>query len=172
MPSRASIIVCPSASPELVGKERQRKMLVTSQSQRCLAGYIYSSTGFGESSAEQVFGGFCIIAEAGKVLAKNHDLFEPVRIQADIDIQNLWNMRLQKSAFSQLDPPQVESIDVGVLPLVEKPKRFYSRLPFLANKLEANFKRCEKIFSIQVAALVKRISSLKDKKIIVVFLVD
>ena len=38
-----------SASNELVGKNNYRKQLVTQQAARCIAGYVYVSSGFGEA---------------------------------------------------------------------------------------------------------------------------
>src|SRR6185312_12690372 len=46
----ATLICNPSASNELLGKSAYRKELVRSQSARCLAAYVYASSGPGESS--------------------------------------------------------------------------------------------------------------------------
>lgn len=58
----ANIIFNLSASNELTGKHEYRRRLIEQQSARCMAGYIYASSGFGESSTDLVFTGNAIIA--------------------------------------------------------------------------------------------------------------
>ena len=48
----ANIIANLSASNDLVGKSDYRRELVSQQSARCVAGYIYCSSGIGESSTD------------------------------------------------------------------------------------------------------------------------
>src|SRR5690554_846194 len=61
----AELIFNLSASNELVSKHSYRKSLVTQQSGRCHAAYIYASAGVGESTTDMVFSGACLIAENG-----------------------------------------------------------------------------------------------------------
>ena len=70
----ATIIVNPSASNDLIGKREYRRNLVKMQSGRCRAGYIYASSGAGESSTDLVFSGHCMIAENGRLLAESTDI--------------------------------------------------------------------------------------------------
>ncbi len=53
----ATILVNPSAGPDLVGKADYRRDLVRMQSARCLAAYVYAGSGPGESTTDVVFGG-------------------------------------------------------------------------------------------------------------------
>ncbi|HRX42736.1 MAG TPA: nitrilase-related carbon-nitrogen hydrolase, partial [Clostridia bacterium] len=66
----AQLIFNLSASNELVGKSEYRKELVSSQSARCICGYVYASAASSESTTDLVFGGHCIVAENGKILAE------------------------------------------------------------------------------------------------------
>src|SRR5262245_9020893 len=59
----ATVLVNLSASNEVIGKAAYRRQLVVNQSGRCLAAYVYSSCGVGESTTDVVFGGHCLIAE-------------------------------------------------------------------------------------------------------------
>ena len=52
-----------SASNDVVGKDAYRRQLVTMQSAKLLCGYVYSSAGAGESTADLVFGAHQLIAE-------------------------------------------------------------------------------------------------------------
>ena len=58
----ADIIVNLSASNETISKQAYRKQLIAQQSARCLCGYVYASSGFGESTTDLVFSGSSLIA--------------------------------------------------------------------------------------------------------------
>ena len=60
-----------SASNEVIGKVGYRRELVSSQSGRCIAAYVYASCGVHESTTDLVFGGHCLIAENGSILAES-----------------------------------------------------------------------------------------------------
>jgi NAD+ synthase (glutamine-hydrolysing) len=66
----ANVLLNLSASNETIGKARYRSNLVTSQSGRCIAAYVYSSSGPSESTTDIVFGGHCMIAEGGSMLVE------------------------------------------------------------------------------------------------------
>ena len=51
-----------SASNEVLGKDAYRRQLVTMQSAKLLCGYLYSSSGAGESTSDLVFGAHQLIA--------------------------------------------------------------------------------------------------------------
>ena len=97
----ATIIVNPSASDELVGKSEYRKSLVISQSARCICGYIYSSSGIGESSSDVLYGGHAIIAENGILNTENSRFGQESEIiYTEIDCQRLSSTRKSESSFS------------------------------------------------------------------------
>ncbi len=90
-----------SASNDLTGKAAYRRELVTSQSGRCIAGYVYSSCGAGESSTDVVFGGHCLIAENGMLLAESKRFGrEPTLLVADLDLERLAHDRMKQGSFS------------------------------------------------------------------------
>ena len=62
----ATIIVNCSASNETVGKDAYRNQLISGQSARLIAGYVYANAGDGESTTDVVFGGHNLIA-SGRV---------------------------------------------------------------------------------------------------------
>lgn len=59
----AEIIFNLSADNEGVGKQDYLKALLAQQSARCLAGYVFSGAGFGESTQDVVFAGKALIYE-------------------------------------------------------------------------------------------------------------
>ena len=67
----ATVLVNLSASNEVIGKAAYRRQLVVNQSGRCMAAYVYASCGVWESTTDVVFGGHCLIAENGTLLAES-----------------------------------------------------------------------------------------------------
>lgn len=89
-----------SASPESVGKHAYLRQLVAQQSARTLAGYVYCSAGFGESSTDLVFAGNGIVAENGRILRESGRFrLEEQLVVADIDIQRLEFERRRNTSF-------------------------------------------------------------------------
>ena len=78
-----------SASNITIGKSDYRHQLVRSQSARCLAAYLYSSAGAGESSTDLAWDGHALIAENGEMLATSERFGDDSHlIAADIDQSN------------------------------------------------------------------------------------
>lgn len=101
----ATLIVNPSASDEVLGKAAYRRELVRSQSARCLAGYAYAGASPGESTTDVVFGGHCLIAENGVLLAETPRFrFNTQMALADLDVQLLTHERITNSSFSTALP--------------------------------------------------------------------
>lgn len=94
----ASIICNLSASNELVGKDRHRLDLVKIQSSRLICGYLYASSGDGESTQDVVFSSHNIIAENGKILKEGRK-FRNDFIISEIDVKKLAFERSKKSTF-------------------------------------------------------------------------
>ena len=69
----ATVLLNLSASNITVGKADYRHQLVASQSARCLAAYLYSAAGFGESTTDLAWDGHALIYRerhaAGRVAA-------------------------------------------------------------------------------------------------------
>lgn len=59
----ATVICNPSASVETTTKESYRRSLVSNQSARLLAAYIYADAGEGESTQDVVYSGHHLICE-------------------------------------------------------------------------------------------------------------
>ena len=96
----ATVLANLSASNEVIGKATYRKQLVAGQSGRCLAGYVYSACGVGESTTDLVFGGHCIIAENGNVVVESERFRRGGHLLvADIDLDRLVHDRVQTNSF-------------------------------------------------------------------------
>ena len=157
----ANLIFNLSASNELIGKHAYLRSLICQQSARCIAGYVYASAGFGESSTDLVFAGNGIIAENGTLLRESERFsMEEQLVISEIDIQNLQNDRRINTSFMQgyLN----HNMDNGTVVSFSLPSRALDLTrvidphPFTPSG-DALKERCEEIFHIQVAGLAKRV---------------
>lgn len=89
-----------SASNECSGKHEYLCSLLACQSARTISGYVYSSSGFGESTTDVVFAGNGIIYENGKLInkTKRFSLEEQIAV-ANINITSLRHERQIDKVF-------------------------------------------------------------------------
>ena len=159
----ANILVNISASNELIGKHHYLRSLICQQSARCMAGYVYASAGFGESSTDLVFAGNGIIAENGTLLEESPRFtMQEQLVISEIDIENLQNDRQINTSFmhgaSTLLAGETITIPFALSENSGQPvlTRSVDPHPFTPSG-DALKERCEEIFQIQVAGLAKRI---------------
>ncbi len=170
----ANVLLNLSASNETIGKAAYRTNLVSSQSGRCLAAYIYSCSGPTESTTDLVFGGHCIIAENGTILGETRRVGDGwVReanndhVTVDIDVGRLAHDRQATGTFAQGAAHWIEKPFRKVpFSLTREPRplqRFVSGQPFVPKEPRELDARCRDIFEIQCAALAKRVEQLPAK---------
>ncbi|WP_353120867.1 NAD(+) synthase [Dysgonomonas capnocytophagoides] len=160
----AEIIFNLSASNETTGKHSYRKDLVSQQSARCIAGYVYAAAGNGESTTDIVFAGSSLIAENGSILGEGERFsFDSKLTVADIDVERLRNDRLKNKSFSSseceiLSLTQYRNVFVEQKTHVAdfSLSRYISSSPFVPVNDDTLNERCEEIFSIQIGGLAKR----------------
>lgn len=159
----ANILVNISASNELIGKHHYLRSLICQQSARCMAGYVYASAGFGESSTDLVFAGNGIIAENGTLLEESPRFtMQEQLVISEIDIENLQNDRQVNTSFmhgaSTLLGGEAITIPFALSENSSQPvlTRSVDPHPFTPSG-DALKERCEEIFQIQVVGLAKRI---------------
>ena len=158
----AEIIFNLSADNEGVGKQDYLKALLAQQSARCLAGYVFSGAGFGESTQDVVFAGKALIYENGVLLAENERFsFKEQLVYSEIDVECLRAERRVNTTFSasvaRLKSHDVIQIDTELFASKNiELSRKVNPMPFVpAGK--ALDERCEEIFAIQIAGLAKRL---------------
>ena len=102
----ATILLNLSASNETIGKSRYRTDLVVGQSGRTIAAYAMAGCGPSESTTDVVFGGHCLIAENGRLLAESPRVGDgqPIRrdsytITHDVDVAKLLTDRRVTTSF-------------------------------------------------------------------------
>lgn len=157
----ADIIFNLSASNEVIGKHDYLVQLLKQQSARCMAGYIYASAGYGESTTDVVFAGNGIIVENGMILseAKRFSLDEQLII-SEIDTERLKADRLRVTSFTEKSGRNSTGSYKRILFQLPEASislsRTVSPLPFVPQNKDLN-NRCEEIFAIQTNGLAKRI---------------
>jgi NAD+ synthase (glutamine-hydrolysing) len=165
----ATILANLSASNEVIGKATYRKQLVAGQSGRCLAGYVYSACGVGESTTDVVFGGHCIIAENGNLVAESERFRRGGHLLvADIDLDRLVHDRVQTNSFH--DANRAPDMSFGKFrnlyfemePSPREPElmRSIDSAPFVPSDPSTLDERCRETFQTQVAALARRLSHI------------
>ncbi len=169
----ASIIFNLSASNELAAKNEYRRKLVSQQSASAICGYVYSSAGMGESTQDLVFSGHALICENGSVLCENKRfMYNSQFIYSDIDAERIYNDRKKNTSFTDLIKPEINTeyryIDVCMPQWNENSlKREIKKMPFVPDNDGMLIERCDDIFNIQVAGLVKRILHTGTKSLVI-----
>ncbi len=171
----ATVLCNLSASNITIGKAEWRKTLCAGHSGRCVAAYLYSAAGAGESTTDLAWDGHALIYENGDLLAESERFADGEHlIVSDIDLERLTNERTRLSSFTdsahdfgdrkvrciaiELDLPDAPNIPL---------RRRVERFPFVPTNSAVRDERCYEAYNIQVAGLTKRLQSSKIQKIVI-----
>ena len=165
----ADLIFNLSASDELIGKHAYLKSVLAQQSARTITGYIYSSSGFGESTQDVVYGGNALIYENGKLIASAERFsMKQQLIISQIDIERLRTERRTNSTYVNAQRGNVASIlDAhSITPRDFVMLREIDPHPFIpkSKDMKAN---CDEILNIQVSGLAKRMLHTNSKNVVI-----
>lgn len=167
--SGADLIFNLSASDELVGKHDYLKGLLAQQSARTITGYIYSGSGFGESTQDVVYGGNAMIYENGVLLEEaNRFSLEPQMMIGQIDIERLRSERRTNSTYVNAQRGN-NAIIVDALPTDSIPFTLIRKIdphPFIPASSDMQ-RSCEEIINIQSCGLAKRVIHTNSKNLVV-----
>jgi NAD+ synthase (glutamine-hydrolysing) len=171
----ATVLANLSASDVTVGKADYRRLLCASQSAKCVAAYLYSAAGPGESTTDLAWDGHALIYENGERLEESKRF--PLRggfILADVDLDHLRQERLRWTTFAdcahehrdriaqfrriefELDVPR----DRVLL------RRRIERFPYVPSDPSRRDQRCAEVYDIQVAGLYKRLEATGIKRVV------
>lgn len=155
----ATVIANCSASDETIGKAEYRRELITGQSARLMAGYLYADAGRGESTTDMVFAGHDLIAENGRLLAETA-LFTNEMIVTEIDVHRLTAERRRTTTWQAARTAGYTvipfSLPVGVTALT----RFIDPHPFVPADSAERRERCEAILAMQAEGLRRRLEHI------------
>ena len=164
----ADIIFNLSATNELIAKHHYLCQLIEQQSARCNSGYVYASSGFGESTTDVVYAGNGLIAENGKMIASSERfLLESQLVVSEIDVERLRADRMRNTNFSNEKSDKkyrIVNIEDAHFTNFEL-KRKFGKHPFVPAMTNRN-ESCEEIFSIQVGGLAKRWQHTKAETLV------
>ena len=165
----ADIIFNLSASDELIGKHAYLKSLLAQQSARTISGYVYASSGFGESTQDVVYGGNAMLFENGKLLVEGARFsLQPQFQMCQIDVEKLRAERRENTTFinAQRGAHAIETALKHITPRDFVLTREINPHPFIPkdDDMQAS---CEEILNIQVAGLVKRLYHINAQKAVI-----
>ncbi|MCX7981967.1 MAG: NAD(+) synthase [Syntrophales bacterium] len=176
----ATVIANLSASNVTVGKADYRRDLVANQSARCIAAYLYTAAGPGESTTDLAWDGQALVYENGTLLAESERFVQRGQIIfADIDLNRLAQDRMRMNTFSwnaRHHASKVKSfrsipialdlnpyLSISHLPLLRDIPRF----PYVPADPSLRDQRCYEVYNIQVAGLAKRIVSSGAENVVI-----
>lgn len=172
----ATILANLSASNITIGKADYRRMLCAAQSGTCIAAYLYSAAGPGESTTDLAWDGHALIYELGELLAETGRFADDERmITADIDLERIVQERMRTTSFADAigdhrdrlramrHVPFTFDIPAGEVPL----QRIIERFPYVPGDPSRRDERCYEAYNIQVHGLMKRLISTGIEKVVI-----
>jgi NAD+ synthase (glutamine-hydrolysing) len=172
----ATVLANLSASNITVGKAEYRRDLCASQSGRCIAAYLYSAAGPGESTTDLAWDGHALIFENNELLAESERFARDEQmIVSDIDLERLVQDRMRMTTYQDAIAehrdrvgairriPFEFEIPVGEIATVRDIPRF----PFVPADPAVLDLRCFEAYNIQVHGLLKRLEATGIEKIVI-----
>ena len=172
----ATMLANLSASNITVGKAEYRRDLCAAQSGKCVAAYLYSAAGPGESTTDLAWDGHALIYENNELLAESERFAEQEQIiAADIDLERLLQDRMRLTTYNDAAGDHLERVrgirrvpfefrvPEGELGLVREVQRF----PFVPSDPAVRDLRCFEAYNIQVHGLMKRLDATGIRKVVI-----
>ena len=172
----ATVLLNLSASNVTVGKSAYRHALCQVHSARCIAAYLYSAAGAGESSTDLAWDGQAMIYENGALLAEAPRFArDPAPILADLDLERIQQERLRTQTFGDTAdanrPPRPfreiaftlapdREADLGLL-------RAVPRFPFVPDDDARLAELCYEAYNIQSYGLRQRLEATGIKRVVI-----
>jgi NAD+ synthase (glutamine-hydrolysing) len=174
----ATVLLNLSGSPITVARAEDRRLLVRSQSARCLAAYLYAAAGAGESTTDLSWDGQTMVYELGQLLAETERFPEGSRRSvADVDLLRIRQERLRQGTFDdnrrthvdRVGPQRFRTVgfeagpprgDIGF-------RRRVGRFPFVPDDAERLALDCYEAYNIQVSGLEQRLQAIGHPKVVI-----
>jgi NAD+ synthase (glutamine-hydrolysing) len=172
----ATVLANLSASNITIGKAEYRRDLCATQSGKCIAAYLYSAAGPGESTTDLAWDGHALIYENNELLAEaNRFSAEEQMVTADIDLERLAQDRMRMTSFNDSVGEHRERVRAirriefeFEVPKAETPLiRCVERFPYVPNNPAVRDQRCYEAYSIQVHGLMKRLTSTGIERLVI-----
>jgi NAD+ synthase (glutamine-hydrolysing) len=168
----ARILLNLSASNIVIGKADERAVLCASQSMRTLSAYVFTASGWGESSTDLAWDGQATIHELGTKLVEGERFVTDSRLTvADIDVERMGLDRLRNGTFA--DCARLEGEPATVVPFEAGPGatadllRPLDRFPFVPDDPARLDQDCYEAFNIQVQGLMRRMKATSAERLVI-----
>jgi NAD+ synthase (glutamine-hydrolysing) len=173
----ATVLLNLSASNVTVGKDDYRRQLGSNQSARCLAAYLYSAAGFGESTTDLAWDGHGFVYENGSLLAESDRFaYGSQLVAADIDLDRIAQDRMRQNSFGESMRRHAAELArfrtvrfAAALPSDRELalERAYERFPYVPADPATRDARCQEVYDIQVHGLVKRLKAMGAERVVI-----
>jgi len=172
----ARILLNLSASNIVIGKADDRALLCASQSARAMAAYVFTASGWGESTTDLAWDGQATIHELGARIAEGERFsLESHLTVADIDVDRIGLERLRTGTFADCARRELDverAFDTVLFEAREETLasdliRPLDRFPFVPDDAGRLDKDCYEAFNIQVQGLMRRLKSTGSKSIVI-----
>ncbi|OQW39180.1 MAG: NAD(+) synthase [Proteobacteria bacterium SG_bin4] len=172
----ATVLTNLSASNITIGKADYRRHLCAMQSSKCLAAYVYTAAGPGESTTDLAWDGHAMIYENHQLLAESERFSDQQQIiTADIDLKRLIQERQRTTSFN--DVIQLHREQLGNIRRIEfnfvipedsvSLLRPVARFPYVPDNPAKRDEHCYEAYQIQVHGLLKRLAFSKTERIVI-----
>jgi NAD+ synthase (glutamine-hydrolysing) len=172
----ATVLCNLSASNITIGKADYRRDLCAGQSGKCIAAYLYSAAGPGESTTDLAWDGHALIYENNELLVESKRFASDEQVVvADIDLERLTADRMRMTSFNDSAGELKErlrelrhisfefTVPEAGLPLFRPVARF----PYVSDDPSVRDERCFEAYNIQVHGLTKRLTATGIEKIVI-----
>ena len=172
----ATVLINVSASNALVAKSDYRRQLCASQSARCLAAYLYTAAGEGESTTDLAWDGQAMVYENGDHLAESERFAaEEQLITADVDLSRLAADRLRFTSFHDARRDHLDQVSAQrtvMVPLAAPAapvalERRIARFPYVPSDPAKRSQRCAEVHQIQVQGLSTRLRATGLERLVI-----
>ncbi|CAN5157210.1 NAD(+) synthase [soil metagenome] len=172
----ATVLANLSASNITVGKAEYRRSLCAAHSGKCIAAYLYSAAGPGESTTDLAWDGDALIFENGDLLAGAERFSDHEEmVVADIDLDRLIQDRMRQTSFGDtVSDYRERAAQVRRVPFAfEAPAdeiglvRDVPRFPYVPRESAERDQRCFEAYNIQIHGLLKRLRSSGIHKVVI-----
>ena len=172
----ATVLANLSGSPITVARAEDRRLLVRSASQRCLAAYLYAAAGQGESTTDLSWDGQTLVYEIGDLLAESERFPDGPRASiVDVDLDRIRQERLRQGTFDDNRRTLAERTTAfRTVPFTVEPptgdiglRRKVDRFPFVPDDPERLALDCYEAYNIQVSGLEQRLHAIGQPKVII-----
>lgn len=164
----ANVIVNLSASNETTGKADFRRRLVAMQSARLSCGYVYASSGAGESTTDLVFSGHLLTAQGGRIAAES--IWRTGLVTALLDLERIELERIRFRTFAQgaeVRPMRRVAAAPTRSALTELWPETVDPTPFIPKSAERRRERATEILNMQSAGLAERLRKTGIPRVVI-----